>query len=144
MRTISPSTFSWLAGAALALLSTACSCPPGAELDEVFLLDGTTGPLLSSGDGGGGPDATSSSDAGGSPDSPAPVTDCTPAAAGCVPGRACDAACRCVLRRDQRGGIAGATIEKCTLLDGPGAPSVEVRYTITPPCGCSPFTSCDV
>jgi hypothetical protein len=91
--------------AAFSLLA-ACGCPPPGHIDQVFLLDG-----------GGGTEST----------------DCTAAAAGCTPGGACPPACDCVLARAHVAPIE--KIDSCTLLAGPAAAQVEVRYQIPTFCG---------
>ena len=103
--------------AALTLSLVGCPCPAPVAQDQVFLLDATTAP-----------DATASEIYG-----PRGPLECTPAAAGCVPGGACRPACDCVVARDQIRGIA--SIQSCTLLAGSGPATVEMRYKETLFCG---------
>jgi hypothetical protein len=116
------------------LLATGCSCPPAPNFDQIFALDGTRGPPFSVGEGGAGDAGGDAADSGDTEDPQA--IDCSPAAAACVPGGPCLAACQCVIRRDQVGHV---NIEACTLLADTAAPSVEVRYAIVNPCGCPVF-----
>jgi hypothetical protein len=63
---------------------------------------------------------------------PTATLDCTSAAAGCVPGGTCPAACACVLMRAR---VYDGTVKRCTLLAGAGAPQVRVGYTVPVFCG---------
>jgi hypothetical protein len=102
--------------AALALSLAACPCPAPVTLDQVFLLDATNGP-----------------DAGPAGDASFQPLDCTPAAAGCVPGGACRPACDCIVARDQIRSVA--SIQSCTLLADSGPAAVEMRYKQEVFCG---------
>jgi hypothetical protein len=139
-----------LVAGALVATAAACQCPPPIPYDQVFALDATAGPPVDTSDAGGG-GTPMTSDAGGdamsmAPDAsagtgatsiaPAPQLDCTSAAQGCVPGATCKPACDCVLAREalsQR--YESVTVKSCTLLAGPGAPQVEIRYNLASFCG---------
>jgi hypothetical protein len=113
----------WVLGLlSLAAWCGGCRCE-SRTYDQTFLLNAAVDTSLIAPDAG--DDASVANADGGS----GVWLDCTPAAAGCVAGSPCPAACRCVLDRDHQ--PSGATsITKCTLLDGP-APAVAVRYTST-------------
>ena len=111
----------WVLGL-LSLAAWCGGCRCGSQsYDQVFLLNAAVDVSLIPTDAG------DASDAG--PSVAAASLDCTPAAAGCVAGGPCAAACHCVLDRDLRpAGVVG--ISKCTFLSDP-VPSVEAHYTIT-------------
>jgi len=111
----------WVLGL-LSLAAWCGGCRCGSQsYDQVFVLNAAVDASLIP------------TDAGDVSDAGAGVTtaslDCTPAAAGCVPGGPCAAACHCVLDRDRQSGFSTG-ISKCTLLADP-IPSVEVHYKIT-------------
>jgi hypothetical protein len=125
---------------AIALSLAACGCPGPSTFDQIFVLDATTGtPARIAFDAGvdaavdrradAGADAgidagPSMSVAGTAPN------DCTPAAAGCVPGGACNPACTCVFTRDAVRDVG--TVFSCTLLAGDGPARVEAHYQTNP------------
>ena len=96
---------------ALASSIASCKCPDPITIDQVFLLDATSG-----GDGG-----------------QPPSLDCTSTATGCVPGGPCRPACDCVLARDHVFDVG--SVQSCTLVAGAGQPEVAVRYQQTVFCG---------
>jgi hypothetical protein len=116
--------------AKLGLSLAACTCPPPLKLDGTFLLDGRPGTPLDAGTAGDGGMMSMTTPA--TPAGPPPVLDCTPAAAGCVPGGPCLAACNCVLTRDK---VVVLAVESCTLLAGSGPPQVQIRYEQSVFCG---------
>ncbi len=117
----------WILGL-LSLAAWCGGCRCGTQsYDQVFLLNAAADSSLivpEAGDAG-------AADAGAT--SGAASLDCSPAAAGCVAGGSCTAACHCVLARDVPSSEVGIT--KCTLLADP-VPQVEVHYAVTfPGCG---------